>query len=236
MRAARAPLPPAKRLLSQGRDRTRKASVAVQAPEAFFFPGHDMSLAEIEAPGPPRANGATAPPVLPPGDGLETPPGTPPISPTRAVSCRRHPPETVERVRQQVEQTTKPFYVIASETGVSKTTVSVWTRKFGWRRQPGARAVGGASSSNAAMVAGLRRTFMRHLAVLEQRAKSGNGEEIEKDARTLGVLAKTLETLIELDRDGAKVGEPERVDRDLEAIDADLARRIDAWANGGEGS
>lgn len=195
-----------------------------------------MLLIESQGHGTAAANGAAAPPALPPGNGVDASTGGPPLSPVRAMSCRRHPPETVERVRQQVEQTTKPFRVIGTEQGVSATTISVWARKFGWRRPAGARAVGGASGSNAAMVAGLRRTFMRHLAALEERAKSGNGDEIEKDARTLGVLAKTLETLIELDRDGAKVGEPEPRDRDLEAIDADLAARIAAWANEGEGS
>ena len=69
---------------------------------------------------------------------------------------------------------------------------------------------------------------------LVQLARDGAGLE-EKDVRVLGLMAKTLGTLMALDRDdGAKLRDAEPVDRD--ELNADLARRIARWAEGGEGS
>jgi hypothetical protein len=139
-----------------------------------------------------------------------------------------------ERVRALVEGTSLPIRVVAEQTGVSRTTVSSWMARNNWPRPDGAPRFSGDATrggGRARLVARLHTTFGRQLATLEKRAKDAGEETLEKDARTLGVLAKTLETLIELDRDGAKVTKPEPVDRD--AIDAELARKIENWARGG---
>ena len=71
------------------------------------------------------------------------------------------------------------------------------------------------------------------MAHLEARAARPGATTDEKDARTLAVLARTLETLIALDRDdGAKTAKPEFVDRG--DYRAELARKIAEWAEEGE--
>ena len=82
------------------------------------------------------------------------------------------------------------------------------------------------------MIDRLYRVFDRQTSDLEARAARPDTTTDEKDARALSVLAKTLETLIALDRDdGAKTAEPEPADR--ERYNAELARRIKEWAERG---
>ena len=153
---------------------------------------------------------------------------------------RRYSHDFVEKVRLAYEQERTPIKTLAARFGIGQGTIQNWSTKYDWTRPDGApplqgpRRRYGSADQRRELVARLHRTFGRQLAALEKRAKDGGGETLEKDARTLGVLAKTLETLIELDRDdGAKVGEPEPVDRDVEELDADLAARIAEWAAGG---
>jgi transposase-like protein len=184
------------------------------------------------APPMPLLNGA--------GDAPHADPPPPPQSPSTPESpMRRHSDETRAAVRRDVEGTTLPITDIARRHGVGMSTISTWIRRDQMRRPPGAPALriagGGADrpGQRARLMARLYTTFGRQLGALEKRA--GDEDAIEKDARTLGVLAKTLATLTELDRnDGAKVINPEPADRDLEAIDADLAARIARWAQAGE--
>jgi hypothetical protein len=117
--------------------------------------------------------------------------------------------------------------------GAGKTGLVIVARPHGAPPLQGPRRRPGIADRQREYVARLHHAFGRQLAQLEKRAKEERGQALEKDARSLGVLAKTLETLIELDRDGAKVGEPEPPDRDVEELDADLAARIEAWAAGG---
>jgi transposase-like protein len=152
----------------------------------------------------------------------------------------RYPEHVREAVRRDVEGTTRTIREIAEEHGVGQSTISAWIRKYGWRRPTGApplRIAGGGrdrAGQRVRLVARLHTTFSAQLAALEKRACETQGDSIDKDARTLGVLAKTLETLMQLDRDdGAKVKEPEPADRDLDELDADLADRIARWAAGG---
>jgi hypothetical protein len=196
-----------------------------------------MTFVDTEA----HAGAAMAAPIaLGPGanGALATP--APPFVAARPRRPRvaRHSDEVLEEARSLVEGTTLTLRAIAAQLGVSNTTLSVWARKGGWIRPAGApplRTAGGgrdAAGQRARLVARLYRTYGRQLGALEKRAQEAAGETVEKDARTLGVLAKTLETLIAFDRDdGARVKEPEPVDRD--ELDADLARRIARWAEGG---
>jgi hypothetical protein len=77
------------------------------------------------------------------------------------------------------------------------------------------------------------RACERQLALVERKLRRPRAEMEEKDVRALGLLAKTLGTLMALDRDdGAKLKDAEPVDRDK--LNAELARRIARWAEGRE--
>jgi hypothetical protein len=153
------------------------------------------------------------------------------------LPLRRFPDAVVERVRDLVTGTTLPLGEIARRIGISHTTVGNWTRHAGWRRPTGApalltRATGDFALRRERLLMRLYRVLARQLDGIEQRARGEDGGAIEKDARTLGVLAKTLETLIALGRDdGASRMEPEFAERD--EMDAALAERITRWAKGG---
>jgi transposase-like protein len=153
------------------------------------------------------------------------------------LPLRRFPDAVVERVRDLVTGTALPIVEIARQTGISHSTVGNWIRKGGWRRPPGApamlsRAAEDFTLRRARLLVRLYRVLGRQLDGIEQRAREEDGGAIEKDARTLGVLAKTLETLIALGRDdGASRTEPEFAERD--EMDAALADRITRWAKGG---
>ena len=134
----------------------------------------------------------------------------PPRLPVRSAQARSpirpHPPETRERVKWLYENTDKRLDEIAAETGVGRTTMSDWARQEHWLRLgggPATRTEGGGRDGHgrrARLMGRLYRVYGRQLATLEKRAGSGAAID-EKDARTLAVLAKTLETLIALDRD-----------------------------------
>jgi len=197
------------------------------------------------------AGGIAPPPPPPLSNGADAPPDTPlpagPQPPRRWCDLSADERAAkIESVRQLVEGTTLSQGEIARRSDVSASLVSTWRHRYGWTRPEGAPLrpdFGGVSSDPAErtetrrkrMIARLYRIFDRQAGGLEARAKTLGTTTEEKDARTLGVLARTLETLIELDRDdGAKLGEPEPRDRDLDQLDADLAARIAAWAEEGE--
>ncbi len=81
-------------------------------------------------------------------------------------------------------------------------------------------------ADRGALVGRLMRAFARQVSEVEARL-GGEGGADERDARTLGVLAKTLETLIDLDR----TAQGERTDgeeaKNLDAVREELARRLD---------
>ena len=172
-------------------------------------------------------NGAAGPPAMAPAD-----------PPVRRAPVRAYPLATRERARVLYETTTMTIAAIAAEVGVGRSTVNGWIRQYGWIRAAGApppRADAerhDGDGRRGRLMGRLFRVYGRQLATLEKQAGKDTTTE-EKDARTLSVLAKTLETLIALDRDdGAKSEEPEPADR--ERYNAELARRIKAWAERGE--
>jgi hypothetical protein len=145
--------------------------------------------------------------------------------------------------RRQIEGTTVSQYEIARRLDIKPTTLSYWKRREGWIRPAGAplpprlgTALQPGEKSQARrmrMIGKLYRVFERQTADLEARAVQPNATTDEKDARTLSVLAKTLETLIALDRDdGAKTAKSESVDRG--DYRAELARHLSRWAEESE--
>lgn len=162
-----------------------------------------------------------------------------------AAAARRRPPvggyafDVIETVRRPIVETAMPIDAIARQTGVSASTIKIWIRKYGWTRPEGAPPFSAPRDEfdtdlrRVRLKVRLYRALGRQLTGLEKRATGKGGETAERDARALGLLARTLETLIAFDRDdGAKVKQPEPVDRD--ELDADLAERIARWAKSGE--
>jgi hypothetical protein len=90
---------------------------------------------------------------------------------------------------------------IAALHGVSHVSVAKQAERHGWLR-PGEAPPLPDEAAEEKLVARLYRTFERQVAELELRFASGEGGVEEKDARTLSVLARTLETLAKL-RGGA---------------------------------
>jgi transposase-like protein len=198
--------------------------------------GADLAPATTIAPGAPDAADSAPAATLPPAP----PPATTPAAKRRPPSPRRCPPEKVEAVRRLVVGTDMPITAIAAAEGVSDSAVRNWVHKYNWPRPEGAPPLGvprrqlDSTERRAKLTVRLYRAVGRQLKGLETRARDAKEAFTEKDARTLGLLARTLTTLTELDRDtGSNVREPEIADRDT--IDAELAERIARWAAGEEG-
>ncbi len=146
--------------------------------------------------------------------------------------------------RRLVEGTTLSQHEIARRLDVRPSTISMWKRDGDWQRPDGtparpdfggrgpARDADTAEARRRRTIVRLYRVFDRQTADLEARAVRPGATTDEKDARTLAVLAKTLETLIALDRDdGAKSTDPERGDSG--DYRAELARTLSRWAEEG---
>ena len=171
--------------------------------------------------------------------------------PKGAVSILFDDPESEDEVRRLVEETALSLTAIAEQFAVPRTSLSQAVRARGWRRPDGAseHLKRPASASRASpskrlarslddfdQVAGrLLRVVDRQINLIEQRMRSGRPSVDEKDARTLGALAKALETVHSL---GRQRGKDQRTEGpvDRSALKADLARRIAAWAEGAEDS
>ena len=113
---------------------------------------------------------------------------------------------------------------IAALHGVSHVSVTKQAARHGWLR-PGEAPPLPDEAAEEKLVARLYRTFERQVAELELRFANGEGGVDEKDARTLSVLARTLETLAKLrggqDEDEGAGGV------DIEALRARLQERLE---------
>jgi hypothetical protein len=169
-----------------------------------------------------------------------------------AVAANGHDAAWFAEARRLIETTIAPQTEIAAKLNVKPAALSKLKLEQGWTRPDGAPVGPPAGMSGwqvasrpeavakkkLELVARLYRPCDKQLKSLEtqlvQLARDGTGLE-EKDVRTLGLLAKTLGTLMALDRDdGAKLRDAEPVDRD--ELNAELARRIARWAEGREES
>ncbi len=137
---------------------------------------------------------------------------------------------------------------LSAFAGVSAQTIRRRARTEGWTRGGDGPGAGEASTpapdaapdagsetgqgvrageppaDRAALIAGLYRACAAHVADIEARV-GVSAQNRERDARTLGILARTLDTLIDLDRRkaGAEAAEPEA---DIAQLRADLAGRL----------
>lgn len=197
-----------------------------------------MTTPQTDPPGGARANGHAPP-------GADVTSARPPAAMRlearggRLPPLRRHDDATVAEVRRRVTMTAEPLHRIAAATGVSPTTVGQWARDHNWRRPEGSPPARVAARPDFALqrerlMTRLYRALGRQLDAIERRGRDPTGDDMtEKDARALGTIAKTLDTLATLDRDdGGMQQEPEFFDRDV--AEAELAERIKRWAQGGE--
>jgi hypothetical protein len=171
-------------------------------------------------------------------------------APARANGLGSHRPDhsalKVE-ARRLVEGTTYSQQAIAEQLRISPSTISTWKRDGGWVRPEGApqppaldnagRDLDVDGKRRERMVARLYGVFDRQLKDVESRAANAAGTTEEKDARTLGTLARTLGTLIALETggerdEGAPADAPEPYDPD--EIRARLAQRLRGWTEEGE--
>jgi hypothetical protein len=127
--------------------------------------------------------------------------------------------ETWDRVRRLYEETPATLEAIGAEVGVSATAICRRAQNEGWIRSARVRRRPKWAPQlprRAELIARLYRAFEKQIAEVESRFGRPGADEGEQDARTLGTLARTLEKLIELDRERTE-------DRDKEEP-ADLAR------------
>jgi hypothetical protein len=143
--------------------------------------------------------------------------------------------ETWNRVRRLYEDTITTVSVIGAEVGVSDVTIHNRAKREGWVRHAEARKSRQQLPripSRAELIARLYRAFEKQIAEVESRFGQPSAEAGELDARTLGTLARTLEKLIELDRERTEDRDKEEP-ADLARLRQKLSDRLRRLAGGG---
>lgn len=153
--------------------------------------------------------------------------------------------KALAELRRLVEETPLPLRQIALDLGVPSGSLHRFVVEQDWARPPDApraamrretaapqpaRPPLATSLDEAGAVTGrLIGAVERQVAMIEARLTREGAEVEEKDARILGNLAKTLATLMALERDGG--AKPDRAEpSDRGEFRAELARKIAAWA------
>lgn len=147
------------------------------------------------------------------------------IEPTGAVERSLAP---WAEIRAAYEGSDLAVAAIAEAYGVSAAAIQGRARRGDWRRR---RRRGAAASGEALdrtlLIGRLFKAVERQIAEVERRFEGSAAPSLEeKDARTLGALARTLELLIGLEKQAGHDGhEPEP---DIDEFRLDLARRIES--------
>lgn len=161
---------------------------------------------------------------------------------TPGIAALKRDPPRLQALRQEVEETTLSGAEIAKRFGLTRGSLHRLAGELGWRRPEGAPVASGrvrppgprlakALDDGGTVAARLLRVVDRQIGTIDKRLRRKGAVIDEKDARLLVHLAKTLQTIMALGRDGG-AGSKETADRD--EPDADLARRIAVWAEGRE--
>lgn len=152
-----------------------------------------------------------------------------PIPSAGADGAADRPPPPWAEIRAAYEGSGLAVAAIAEAYGVSVDTVRGRARRGGWRgrRAGGGSAVAAEALDRGLLVARLFRAVERQIAEVERRFEGSAPPSLEeKDARTLGALARTLELLIGLEKQAGRDGpEPEP---DIDEFRLDLARRLES--------
>ena len=215
----------------------------VLAPECAPFLARRSDHSQIAKPFMPidPSPGGAPPSAAAPSDGDAT--LAAPERPTGIVERLLASPEARSELRRRVEETMQSVRAIAHDLGLPHASLARHIERQGWTRPDGAPVSFGGSPKGrrklardfddaGAVAARLLRVVDRQIARVEGRLKRKNAEIEEKDARILGTLARTLATLMALGEAGAGAEATEHADPDL--LRAELARRIERWAGGGE--
>jgi len=142
-------------------------------------------------------------------------------------------------VKRAVVETTASYADIGRRFGLPAGSINRHALRHGWQRPGGAAKATRPRMSQLArtiddgeaVTARLLRVVDRQIGNIDVQLRKRGAVIDEKDARLLVHLAKTLQTLMALGRDGG-AGIKEPAERDQ--VDADLARRIALWAEGRE--
>lgn len=150
-------------------------------------------------------------------------------------------PKTFAALRRAVEETDGSLREIAERFDVPRSSFARWVRGIGWTRPDAAPKAGRAVATDPddqrrvtsfAQVRTVRLRLLRavdlQVTQIAARMAADKTAVDERDARALAALAKTLETLMALERDDKKtIKKTEPVDRG--DIRAALERRIARW-------
>lgn len=144
-----------------------------------------------------------------------------------------------DEIRLRYEAGVEPVGTLCAVAGISESGLRYRARKEGWRRRRRrgsetrldiqAMAEVEAVPDRASLVERLSRVLNKQIADVEERiAALGDGSaDGEREARTLSVLARTLEKLIEIDEAAEKSGDKEKVsERERDSFRAELTRRL----------
>lgn len=146
-------------------------------------------------------------------------------------------PDVWRQVRHLYEDEGRGSAELAERFGVTRATVERRVRAESWVRQEQLRALmeSGDTRGLARMVARLIAAFEAQVRAVEVQFQDAAGHDgmapafdpaaVERNARTLGSLAKTLDILIEL-RGGLST-EDEGAERDADVLRRDLEKRLE---------
>ncbi|WP_428700359.1 hypothetical protein [Stappia sp.] len=146
-------------------------------------------------------------------------------------------PEVWRQARHLYEDEGRGSAELAERFGVTRATVERRVRAEGWVRQEQLRALmeSGDTRGLARMVARLIAAFEAQVRAVEAQFQDEAGNDgmasaldaaaVERNARTLGSLAKTLDILIEL-RSGLSTDD-DGAERDADALRRDLEKRLE---------
>lgn len=160
-------------------------------------------------------------------------------APTRAPAPpHRRAPGSIPwgEIRAAYEGSDVPLHLVASAYGIGVTDIYPRAERDGWqlRRRRWAlerkarRAAAGAAPARidrSDLVERMFRAVERQIEDIELRSAERDGEPDERDARTLGALARTLELLIGMEN--AEAAKQTEGRRDIDDLRRDLARRIE---------
>jgi hypothetical protein len=135
-----------------------------------------------------------------------------------------------------------PLALVASAYGIGVSDIYPHAEREGWtlrrrrrtleRKARRPRAAGAGRPDRGVLIERMFRAVERQIGDIERRSEAGDGEPDEKDARTLGALARTLELLIGMERSADAGDKTSETRGDIDELRRELARRIDSLRTG----